>query len=171
MMHRVDSPQPRPITAWIGLGGNLGDVKETLCDALNLLRNTSQITDVRVSSFYRSAPVHAQGDDFINAVARFQTTLEPLPLLHLLHKIEQKFGRERSYWHAPRTLDLDLLLYGEVVMQEAELTLPHHAMHERAFVLLPLAELDGQVVIPGHGMVKDLLADVREQKIERLFDA
>ena len=156
------------VKAWIGLGGNLGNVREALCAALQTLRHLPHFKDIRVSSLYRSAPVDATGDDFINAVASFQTTLKPLLLLHLLQAIEQQFGRERPYWHAPRTLDLDLLLYADLVMQEPELTLPHHAMHERAFVLRPIAELDESVVVPCHGVVKDLLDGVKSQAIERI---
>lgn len=159
------------VQAWVGLGGNLGNVQETLSAALQALHDVPQIENIEVSSFYRSAPVDAGGEDFVNAVARFQTTLKPLPLLHLLQAIEQQFGRERPYWHAPRTLDLDLLLYDDLVMQGSELTLPHHAMHERAFVLLPIAELDELVVVPHHGAVKELLNGVKDQPIERIESA
>jgi 2-amino-4-hydroxy-6-hydroxymethyldihydropteridine diphosphokinase len=96
---------------------------------------------LRVSSLYRSAPVDAGGPDYLNAVAELDTTLAPLELLHALQRIEQAAGRERPYRNAPRTLDLDLLLYGTLRLDSAELTVPHPRMGERAFVLLPLAEL------------------------------
>jgi 2-amino-4-hydroxy-6-hydroxymethyldihydropteridine diphosphokinase len=96
---------------------------------------------VRVSSLYRSAPYEAQGPDFINAVALLSTHLAPLALLHALQDLEQQSGRERPYKNAPRTLDLDLIFYGDVVLASAELTLPHPRWHERAFVLHPLAEI------------------------------
>ncbi|MGL4668507.1 MAG: 2-amino-4-hydroxy-6-hydroxymethyldihydropteridine diphosphokinase [Saezia sp.] len=170
MCSREDIQSP-VVTAWIGLGGNLGDIKKTLKNALQVLNDSPHIADMHVSSFYESVPVDAQGENFINAVACFQTTLTPMELLYLLQSIELKFGRERPYWHAPRTLDLDLLLYGDLMMQGPELTLPHHAMHERAFVLLPLAELNDQLVIPPHGGVKDLLEEVKGQSIKKLDES
>ena len=156
------------IKAWVGLGGNLGDVTTTLHAALECMRVSEWISNLQVSSFYRTAPIDAQGDDYINAVASFNTTLAPLPLLRFLQGIEQRYGRERPYWHAPRTLDLDLLLYGDLVLNVTDLILPHPRLHERAFVLSPLAELDEQLSIPGHGKVETLLLTVSEQSIERL---
>lgn len=156
--------------AWVGLGANLGDALLVLKQAIESLKAFSQIRLVQSSSFYRSAPVDAQGPDFVNAVAHIQTTLGALELLHVLQGIEQQFGRERPYYHAPRTLDLDILLYDDEVMVTQELTLPHHAMHERAFVLLPLAELDKGRVIPGRGVVKDLLLRIKDQVITRIAD-
>lgn len=155
---------------WIGLGANLGDALGTLEQALEVLKLYPQIRLVQVSSFYRSAPVDAQGPDFVNAVAHIQTTIGALELLHILQDIEHQFGRQRSYYHAPRTLDLDLLLYDDEVMVTQELTLPHHAMHERAFVLLPLAELDEEKVIPGRGVVKNLLSKIKDQAITRIVN-
>lgn len=156
------------VKAWVGLGGNLGDVKQTFSQAIAMLSACESITDVIVSSLYKTAPIDAQGDDFINAVTCFYTTYPPLELLHYLQFIEQKLGRERPYWHAPRTLDLDLLLYDALELNLPELILPHHAMHERAFVLAPLAELDEDLMIPTHGAVKTLLECVKHQKVERL---
>ncbi|RYG27399.1 MAG: 2-amino-4-hydroxy-6-hydroxymethyldihydropteridine diphosphokinase, partial [Burkholderiales bacterium] len=118
-----------------------------------------------VSSLYRSAPVDAGGPDFVNAVAELRTQLAPLALLDALQAIEQQEGRERPFRNAPRTLDLDLLLYGdeaEVHLDSARLTLPHPRMHERAFVLLPLAEIAPQRV------EAEALRRVRDQRIERL---
>lgn len=154
--------------AWVGLGANLGDAQKTLNDALVVLHAHTQIQVQRISSFYRSAPVDAAGPDFINAVACCTTTLSPLDMLHALQAIELQFGRERPYYHAPRTLDLDLLLYDSMTLSTPELTLPHSAMHGRAFVLKPLCELAPDLLVPGRGRVKDLLAQVSAQPVERI---
>ena len=98
---------------FIGLGANLGDAAQTLRDAVLAIRQISGVAWVAQSAFYTSAPVDAQGPDFVNAVMEVQSTLEPLALFKALQSIEQRFGRERSYRNAPRTLDLDLLLYGQ----------------------------------------------------------
>lgn len=156
--------------AWIGLGSNLGDTVCTLEHALDALADFQQVRLVECSSFYRSAPIDAKGADFVNAVAHVQTLFGAFELLNVLFSIEQQFGRLRPYYHAPRTLDLDLLLYDDDVMATPELTLPHPAMHERAFVLLPFAELDENRVIPGYGVVKDLLLEVKDQAIMRIVD-
>ena len=159
----------KPLTkVWVGLGGNLGDVTKTLHAALYRMQASEELAKLQASSLYRTAPIDAGGDDYINAVASFETVLDPLPLLRFLQSIEQLYGRERPYWHAPRTLDLDLLMYGDLVLNTPDLILPHPRLHERAFVLVPLAELDGQLLIPGHGAVQTLLPAVREQDIERL---
>ena len=120
------------------------------------------------SSLYRSAPVEASGPDFINAVAELHTTLPALALLHLLQAIEQDFGRMRSVRNAPRTLDLDLLCYGDAVLHSDELTLPHPRAHLRAFVLLPLAEIDPQLSLPGLGPIGPWIECSAGQDIERL---
>lgn len=156
------------VQAWIGLGANLGDARATLEAALQALNALPGTRLLRRSSFYRSAPVDADGPDFINAVACCETAMAPLDLLHEMQRIELAYGRQRPYYHAPRTLDLDLLLYGNQTMQTAELMLPHPAIGKRAFVLLPLAELDMALWIPGQGNVKDLLPQVQDQRIERL---
>lgn len=154
--------------AYIGLGANLGDARATLqaaCDALAQLPGT---TLAARSSWYRSAPIDAQGPAFVNGVAALDTTLAPLELLDALQAIEQRHGRERPYRNAPRTLDLDLLLYADLLLHTERLTLPHPRLYERAFVLLPLAELAPALVIPGHGPVHELLAAVAGQDVERL---
>ena len=129
------------MSAWIGLGANLGDARAALRSAVQAMAALPGTRLLRVSSLYRSAPVDAGGPDYLNAVAELDTTLAPLELLHALQRIEQAAGRERPWRNAPRTLDLDLLLYGTLRLDSAELTVPHPRMGERAFVLLPLAEL------------------------------
>lgn len=150
-----------PTTAWIGLGANLGERAGTLRTALAALAALPGTRLLRVSSLYRSAPVDAGGPDYLNAVAEIGTQLPPHDLLAALQAIEHAAGRERPYRNAPRTLDLDILLYGDLQSADATLTLPHPRLHERAFVLLPLAELAPERVLP------QWLASVRGQAIER----
>jgi 2-amino-4-hydroxy-6-hydroxymethyldihydropteridine diphosphokinase len=121
-----------------------------------------------VSSLYRSAPVDAQGPDFTNAVAELRTTLEPAALLAGLQALERAHGRERPYRHAPRTLDLDLLLYGQRVLRADLLSLPHPSLHERAFVLRPLLEIDPDLVHPLLGRLAPRAALQTGQRIEKL---
>jgi 2-amino-4-hydroxy-6-hydroxymethyldihydropteridine diphosphokinase len=155
-------------TAYVGLGANLGDALETLRDAVARLRAAPGVTACEVSPVYRSAPVDAQGPDFHNAVARLETTLPPLDLLDLLQDIEQAHGRQRPYRNAPRTLDLDLLLYGSTTRDDVRLVLPHPRLHQRAFVLRPLLDLDPHCEIPGLGAASAWLDGVAGQVIERL---
>ena len=153
---------------FVGLGANLGDSKRSVLDALDALSRLPRTRRVAASSLYRSAPVDAAGPDFINAVAELQSALEPTELLRALQAIEQASGRERPYRHAPRTLDLDLLLYGQQQLRSPALTLPHPRLHERAFVLLPLLELDPTLVHPGLGPLRAFLSATASQPIEKL---
>ena len=154
--------------AFVGLGANLGEARATLDQALQRIAALPQTQLLRRSSYYRSAPVDAGGPDFVNAVAELSTTLEPLALLHALQAIEQAHGRERPYRNAPRTLDLDLLIHGDTCSDDPVLTLPHPRGHQRAFVLVPLAELEPRLPWPGRGLVADLAAAITDQPIERL---
>ena len=151
-----------PSLAWVALGGNLGDARQSVQQALQALDALPQTRLEAASSLYRTAPVDASGPDFINAVARLRTSLAPLALLQALQGLEQQAGRERPYRKAPRTLDLDVLLYSGVRQQTPELELPHPRMLQRAFVLVPLAEIDAELVPP------DVLQAVADQAIERL---
>lgn len=130
-----------PVTAYVGLGANLGDPQAALRQALRDLAALPQTQLVRASSLYRSAPVDSSGPDYVNAVAEIRTTLSPDELLAELQGLEQAAGRERPWRNAPRTLDLDILLYDELQLRSPTLTIPHPRMHERAFVLVPLAEI------------------------------
>jgi 2-amino-4-hydroxy-6-hydroxymethyldihydropteridine diphosphokinase len=155
--------------AYIALGANLGNPVATLNDAIDVLVALRGSLFVAVSSLYRTAPVGlARQPDFINAVVAVKTRLAPRDLLEELFAIEARFGRERSVRNAPRTLDLDLLLHGEAVVDEPGLTLPHPRMHERAFVLAPLAEIAPALTIPGRGSVAELLARCADQRIHRI---
>ncbi len=151
-------------TAWLGLGANLGDALATLHQALQDIGKSAGIHAIRCSPFYRSEPVDASGPVFVNAVAEIQTTLSPIQLLDLLQKIEQTHGRERPYRNAPRTLDLDMLLFDNQSIDTIRLTIPHPRMHERAFVLRPLVDLVPDAILP-QGSAKDLLKGCSGQKI------
>lgn len=135
------APEPTKMRAYVALGANLGDAQAAITGALAALDGLPQTRLVARSSLYRSAPVDAGGPDFINAVAAIDTALAPIELLDELQRLELVAGRERPYRNAPRTLDLDLLLYGDARIDEPRLVVPHPRMHERAFVLLPLAEI------------------------------
>jgi 2-amino-4-hydroxy-6-hydroxymethyldihydropteridine diphosphokinase len=160
--------QASSVTAFIGLGANLGDARATLGEAFKALANLPATELLKISSIYRSAPVHSSGPDYMNAVAKLRTALAPLALLAELHRIELAHDRKRPYRNAPRTLDLDLLLFGEQYIDCATLTVPHARLHERAFVLLPLAQIEPELTIPGRGRVQDLLASVTAQRVDKL---
>ena len=151
------------LPAWVGLGANLGACQETLEQALEALRELPHTRLVARSRLWRSAPVDAAGPDFLNAVAALQTQLAADDLLAHLQSIEDRFGRVRPYRNAPRTLDLDLLMHGQTVCETTTLQLPHPRLHERAFVLAPLAELAPELEIPGRGQVRVLLRGVTQQ--------
>ncbi|QDJ51031.1 2-amino-4-hydroxy-6-hydroxymethyldihydropteridine diphosphokinase [Bordetella hinzii] len=153
--------------AYVGLGANLGDGAATLRAVLAEIAALPGVQACRASPFYRSAPVQASGPDFINAVAELDTTLAPLELLDALQALENRHGRERPYKNAPRTLDLDLLLYGGLRMDTPRLTLPHPRLHERAFVLYPLRDLAPALELPQGGYA-DLLRAVGDQAIEQI---
>jgi len=147
--------------AYIALGSNLEEPKRQLQAGFAALARLPDTQLVAQSSLYRSAPVgYANQPDFVNAVAVIHTTLTPRALLDALLSIERMHGRVREFPNAPRTLDLDIALYGERVINEPGLTVPHPRMHQRAFVLAPLAEIAPDAHVPGHGRVRDLLAAV-----------
>lgn len=151
-----------PVTAHVALGANLGDARATVSAAIAALDRLPQTRLLRASGLYRSAPWEASGPDFINAVAAIETGLDAHELLRALQALELQAGRERPYRNAPRTLDLDLLLYGDAVIDSPELSVPHPRLRERAFVLLPLAEISPALVSA------DALQAVAAQAIERL---
>lgn len=155
--------------AFIGLGSNLADPVAQLDRALVALDHRAGIRVAAVSSYYRTAPWGETAQPFfVNAVARLETSLAPEALLDALQDIEAAAGRTRERRWGPRTLDLDLLVFEGDPVQTARLTLPHPHLHERAFVLVPLAELAPTLEIPGHGTVADLLARVERSGVERL---
>jgi 2-amino-4-hydroxy-6-hydroxymethyldihydropteridine diphosphokinase len=157
---------------FVALGANLGDPIATVRAAILALRELPDCELIAASSLYRTAPVGLkQQPDFINAVAAIDSVLPAPTLMNLLFRIEEKFGRQRAangVRNLARTLDLDLLLYGEEVSNDPAITLPHPRMHERAFVLAPLSEIAPNLTILGHGHVATLLTRCRDQQIERL---
>jgi 2-amino-4-hydroxy-6-hydroxymethyldihydropteridine diphosphokinase len=163
-------PGNEPVAiAFIGLGSNLADPLVQVRQALTELESISGTRVTARSSLYRTSPVgYLEQPDFINAAASVQTTLKPQALLAALLAIETRHGRKRATRNAPRTLDLDLLLYGEEVLEQDGLTLPHPRLHERAFVLAPLAEIAPEAMVPGRGRVQDLLARVDCKGVSRI---
>ena len=156
---------------FIGLGANLGERALVLRQALNALSGLPETRLVAVSSAYLSVPVDAGGPDYLNAVAEFDTAMSPSDLLVAMQAIERAHGRERPFLNAPRTLDLDLLLFGDAQIATAELTVPHPRLHQRAFVLLPLLALVPGLHAPGLGRLARYLPQVAGQEITRQPDA
>ena len=155
--------------AYVGLGANLGEPSQTIGQAFGELDALPGTRLKARSPLYRSAPLgHTGQPEFINAVAELRTSLSAGELLAALFEIENRHGRARSFPNAPRTLDLDLLLYGGETLESERLTLPHPRMHERAFVLKPLLDLAPEIEIPGHGPAQRLLDRVEDQKAEKL---
>ncbi|GHA76411.1 2-amino-4-hydroxy-6-hydroxymethyldihydropteridine pyrophosphokinase [Formosimonas limnophila] len=160
------------VHAYIALGANLGDAQATLRAVFDELAKLPDTQLISTSSLYLSPPFgeNADGPDYINAVAKISTTLLPHQLLVELQKLEQKYGRERHYQNAPRTLDLDILLYGDVVLNDEYLTIPHPRMTERAFVLMPLAEIDKDLIwLSAQGQsncVRECLMKIQPQQID-----
>ena len=151
-----------PVMACVALGANLGDALATVQQAFIDVGRLPDTQLLKISSFYRTAPYEAQGPDFINAVALVQTQLSAVDLLHALQALELQAGRQRPYKNAPRTLDLDVIFYGDLVLSTPELTLPHPRWHTRAFVLLPLAEVWPERVTPAQRVA------VQNQAIQRI---
>ncbi|MDN4057690.1 2-amino-4-hydroxy-6-hydroxymethyldihydropteridine diphosphokinase [Massilia sp. YIM B02769] len=154
--------------AYVGIGANLGDARANVRDALARLNAYPGCRLHAASGSWRTAPVDSSGDDYINAVAAVDTGLDAHALLAALMHIEQAHGRERPYRNAPRTLDLDLLMYGDAIIDTPTLVVPHPRMHERAFVLAPLLEIAPDIVIPGRGRAADCLPGVADQAIIKL---
>lgn len=156
------------VICYIGIGANLGDARGQVQNAIVQL---GKLPDTRLSaqsSLFCSAPVDAGGDDYVNAVVQLQTRLPAAQLLTALQAIELAGGRERSYRNAPRTLDLDLLLYGEQILASDTLTVPHPRMTQRAFVLIPLLQIAPFIVIPGQGAAHQFVPSVADQAIRKI---
>jgi 2-amino-4-hydroxy-6-hydroxymethyldihydropteridine diphosphokinase len=160
------------IAALVALGANLGDPAAQVRRAVTELACLPDTRLTACSSLYLSKPVgFLQQPDYVNAVAALSTKLTPRSLLAGLLEIESRHGRRRDFKNAPRTLDLDLLLYDGLVMHEPGLTLPHPRMLERSFVLVPLAEIAPDCIIPGQGSVREHLAHLHMQGLTRLPEA
>ena len=158
----VTNPLRDPVSAYVALGANLGEPAQAVQHALAQLGHIAHTQLVSASSLYESAPHEASGPLYVNAVAHLETQLNAVDLLLALQALEQAAGRVRSVQNAPRTLDLDLLFYGDACIQSAWLSVPHPRWRERAFVLRPLQEVAGYLVSEG------MLAAVADQPIRRL---
>jgi len=155
--------------AFIALGSNLQDPQAQVERALQTIANTPNIKLIKASSLFKTAPIgYDNQPDFINAVAEIETDLSPLELLHSLLEIETQHGRERPFPNAPRVLDLDVLLYGNIEINTAELTLPHPRMYTRGFVMLPLAEIAPKINIGNHGYADELASKCDNQGVSKL---
>ncbi|MDX3895967.1 2-amino-4-hydroxy-6-hydroxymethyldihydropteridine diphosphokinase [Pusillimonas sp.] len=166
-----ETPDTEPdaawVTAYVGLGANLGEARQSLLQAAGQLACTEGIGELRLSPLYRTAPIESSGPDYVNAVASLRTRLEPHALLDVLQHIEQLHGRERPYRNAPRTLDLDLLLYGAQRIDTPRLAVPHPRMHLRAFVLRPLCDLAPDIKLKGKSL-PELLKACADQPLQAL---
>jgi 2-amino-4-hydroxy-6-hydroxymethyldihydropteridine diphosphokinase len=157
--------------AYIALGSNLDNPKMQIQDAFAEIDEIENTRLLQTSSLYASAPWgYADQPDFVNAVASVETELPARVLLDELLKIETWHGRERSFPNSPRTLDLDIALYGNEIVDEERLKIPHPRMHERAFVLVPLAEISPELVIPGQGAIRKLLERCSDPSLKRMVD-
>lgn len=152
----------------IGIGANLGNAQDQVEQAIARLAQLPDSALLARSSLFSTAPVDAVGDDYINAVVKLETELSAQALLAQLQAIEQDFGRERPYRNAPRTLDLDLLLYGRERIESETLTVPHPRMTQRAFVLIPLLQVDPFIDIPGQGPAHSFIPGVAAQAIRKI---
>lgn len=167
-MSQIQTLEYVAYVAYIGLGANLGNPQKTIQAAITGLGRLPATRLTCSSSLYLSAPLDADGDDYVNAVAELRTQLTPTELLSALQEIELQFGRTRDYQNAPRTLDLDLLLYEQRTIHTDTLQLPHPRMTQRAFVILPLLEIAPEVIIPGFGTALSLLPNLQNQVIQKI---
>jgi 2-amino-4-hydroxy-6-hydroxymethyldihydropteridine diphosphokinase len=156
------------VLAYVGVGANLERPRVQVEQGIDALGGLSGTQVVARSSLYASAPVDAPGPEYVNAVVALRTALAADALLQALHAIEARFGRERSTRNAPRSLDLDLLLYGDLHSDEPSLRLPHPRLHQRAFVLRPLLEIAPQLAVSGLGSLSAYLERVQDQPIRRI---
>lgn len=164
-----DSSRSSGIAAFIALGSNMEDPEQQITRGLAEIGALPNTRLACFSSLYRSAAVgYREQPDFLNAVAAVATSLEPRVLLDHLLAIERAHGRVREFANAPRTLDLDLLLYGQLAICESGLVIPHPRMHERAFVIVPLVEIAPDATIPGRGRASDLVQHVNVASVARL---
>ena len=167
MMHPDEKPGT-PVTAYVALGANLGDAAAALREALARIGQIPGVRLAGASGLYRTEPIESSGPDYFNAVARVQTSLSARDLLHALQAIENRLGRVRpaGVVNAPRTMDLDLLLYDDLVCSDEELVVPHPRMHLRAFVLVPLLQIAPDIEIPGKASARTYLPSVADQRID-----
>lgn len=162
--------KPEKVVAYLGLGSNLGDKIANIKKALAALDDAPGVRVLRVAPYYRTAPVgYTKQDFFVNTAASIETILPPLDLLALLLDVEKALGRVRGIRWGPRHIDIDLLLYGKEEINRPELVVPHPRMHERAFVMVPLADLAPGMEIPGRGKVAGLALTLADQQYVALI--
>ncbi len=155
--------------AYLGIGSNLGDKKQNIEAAVSLLREQAQLTVTKISSYYETEPVgYLEQDWFLNCVLEIETSLRPEQLLLACQAIEAKLKRERLIRFGPRTIDIDILLYEGYDSLEEDLTIPHPRMSERKFVLIPLLEIAGNIVIGSHSL-EDLIADLNKRDFGKVI--
>ncbi|MBW0454610.1 MAG: 2-amino-4-hydroxy-6-hydroxymethyldihydropteridine diphosphokinase [Candidatus Kinetoplastibacterium crithidii] len=155
------------IKTYIGLGSNQGDSIENIKNATNYIFSIFHKNNCRTSKLYSTTPVHATGPNFTNSVMEIYLTDSPTNLLDKLQKIENKFGRTRPYKNAPRTLDIDILLYSNRIIQDNDnLIIPHPRMHERLFVLKPLQDLEPNIELPIYGNINNLIKKLQNQEVD-----
>tara|TARA_B100000953_G_scaffold299831_1_gene301312 strand:- start:486 stop:965 length:480 start_codon:yes stop_codon:yes gene_type:complete len=153
--------------AFIGLGSNIKLPKQQIKSAIKSIEGIALTQVLKVSSLYKSKPIGPQNqNDYINAVAKIDTDLMPLELLECMQDIENQQGRIRKEHWGPRTLDLDILMFGEEIIKDDKLTIPHAEIENRSFVLAPLAEIAPNCLIPDKGMARDLLAIIGQEDLE-----
>ena len=154
---------------FIGLGSNIDDPQQKIKDAINLIEEINDINIIATSSLYETSPVgFLDQPNFINAVVQISSTINYNDLLIKLLDIELKFGRIRKEKNGPRTLDLDILLFDDLILISESLIIPHPRMHERLFVLMPLNDIDENIVIPNHGLIKHIIKKLAPEKINRI---
>jgi len=154
---------------FLGLGSNLGDPKANVCEAVERLSAHPDLRFVRMSSLYLTAPVgYTDQPDFINAVAVVETDLSPAEVRELTHEIENDMGRTRNFRWGPRVIDIDVLLYDSDVVSTPDLTIPHASMMERAFVMIPLAEVAPYLVLPDGRTTVEVARELGDQGVVRL---
>jgi 2-amino-4-hydroxy-6-hydroxymethyldihydropteridine diphosphokinase len=154
--------------AFIGLGGNMGDTKQLIKDAIVCLAQYPEVRVITRSCMYKTAPIESSGDHFVNAVVSVETDSSAVRLLTICQEIEHHFGRERPYPNAPRTLDLDILSYAQEIIETDSLHIPHPRLIERAFVLIPLLEIAPNLSLPKFGNLTSYLENVKTQEVEKI---
>ncbi|MBO68415.1 MAG: 2-amino-4-hydroxy-6-hydroxymethyldihydropteridine diphosphokinase [Acidiferrobacteraceae bacterium] len=160
------------LNAWIGVGANLGNPKKTVPAAIRRLNEQAQVNVQKSSSLYQTKPISSISQpDFINAVVRVRTSLDPMELLNVLLKVESEFGRIRDdSVDGPRVLDMDLLIYSDLILDLPELSVPHPRLTERLFVLKPLREIESSIKLPGLGSIDQYMHACRDQKVKKVSD-
>jgi len=167
-----DTTDACELDAWIGIGANLDDPKKTVLAAIRRLDEQDGVTLRRSSSLYQTKPIsNIDQPDFINAVVCIRTSLDPLGLLDVLLMVESEFGRTRDdSVNGPRVLDMDLLIYSDLILDLPELSVPHPRLTERLFVLKPLQEIENSINLPGLGSIDEYLHACRNQQVNKLYD-